>query len=33
VSAMPFYAHHGFVAEGDKFDEAGIAHCAMRRAL
>jgi predicted GNAT family N-acyltransferase len=33
VSATPFYAHHGFVAEGDEFDEAGIAHRAMRLAL
>lgn len=33
VSALPFYAHHGFVAEGDTFDEAGIPHQAMRRSL
>jgi predicted GNAT family N-acyltransferase len=31
--AMPFYAHHGFAAEGDAFDEAGIAHRTMRLAL
>jgi predicted GNAT family N-acyltransferase len=33
VSAMPFYARHGFVARGDAFDEAGIAHRAMELAL
>lgn len=33
VSAMPFYLRHGFVAEGDVFDEAGIAHRAMRLRL
>lgn len=33
VSAMPFYARHGFVARGDVFDEAGIAHRAMELAL
>lgn len=33
VAAMPFYARYGFVARGNVFDEAGIAHCAMERAL
>jgi predicted GNAT family N-acyltransferase len=33
VAAMPFYARYGFVARGDAFDEAGIAHCVMERAL
>lgn len=33
VAAMPFYARHRFVALGDVFEEAGIAHCAMERAL
>ena len=33
VAAMPFYARHGFVASGDVFDEAGIAHRVMTRAL
>lgn len=33
VAAMPFYARHGFVARGDVFDEAGIAHRVMERAL
>ena len=31
LDAMPFYARHGFVASGDVFDEAGIAHRVMRR--
>lgn len=31
VAAMPFYARHGFVASGDVFDEAGIAHRVMER--
>ena len=31
VDAMPFYARHGFVASGDVFDEAGIAHRVMQR--
>jgi predicted GNAT family N-acyltransferase len=30
TSALDFYARHGFVAEGDEFDEAGIAHRRMR---
>lgn len=29
VAAMPFYARHGFVAGGDVFEEAGIAHRVM----
>jgi predicted GNAT family N-acyltransferase len=29
VHAMPFYARHGFVAEGAPFEEAGIPHQAM----
>jgi predicted GNAT family N-acyltransferase len=33
VQAMPFYARHGFAAEGPPFDEAGIAHQAMALAL
>ena len=33
VHAMPFYARHGFAAEGPPFDEAGIAHQTMSRAL
>jgi predicted GNAT family N-acyltransferase len=30
---MSFYESHGFVAVGDEFDEAGIPHRAMERAL
>lgn len=33
VSAMNFYAKHGFVPVGDRFMEAGIEHQSMRRAL
>lgn len=33
VDAMPFYARHGFVASGDVFEEAGIAHRVMELAL
>lgn len=33
VTALPFYAAHGFVAEGSEFEEAGIAHRRMRLAL
>jgi predicted GNAT family N-acyltransferase len=33
VDAMPFYARYGFVARGDVFDEAGIAHRVMERAV
>lgn len=31
LHAVPFYARYGFVAEGEPFDEAGIAHVTMRR--
>ncbi|MCD9028673.1 GNAT family N-acetyltransferase [Luteimonas sp. BDR2-5] len=31
LAAMDLYARHGFVAHGPVFDEAGIAHRAMRR--
>ena len=31
--AMPFYARHGFVAEGDEYLEAGIPHQTMTRTL
>ena len=31
--ALPFYSRQGFVAEGEEFLEAGIAHCAMRLAI
>jgi hypothetical protein len=31
--ALPFYARLGFVAEGAEFDDAGIPHRRMRRAL
>lgn len=33
VAAVPFYVRHGFVASGDVFDEAGIAHRVMERPL
>lgn len=33
VSAESFYARHGFEPEGARFEEAGIEHQAMRRAL
>lgn len=33
VAAIPFYERHGFVAHGDAFDEAGIAHRTMARAV
>jgi predicted GNAT family N-acyltransferase len=33
LHAVPFYARHGFAAEGDPFDDAGIAHVTMRRRL
>ena len=33
VQAMPFYARDGFVATGDAFLEAGIAHRVMTRGL
>ena len=28
--AAPFYARHGFVQQGEQFEEAGIAHVEMR---
>ena len=33
VHALPFYRAHGFVEEGAEYEEAGIAHQAMRLAL
>jgi len=33
VHALGFYRAHGFQAEGPEYEEAGIAHRAMRRAL
>lgn len=33
VAAMPFYRRHGFVEEGEEFDDAGIPHKCMRHAL
>ena len=33
LSAAPFYERAGFVARGPEFDEAGIAHVEMLRAL
>ena len=33
VQAVPFYARHGFVVVGEPFDEAGIPHVVMERAL
>jgi len=33
VEAIPFYARHGFVAQGERFMEAGIEHQAMRLRL
>lgn len=33
VHAQPFYAAHGFVAEGGVFMDAGIEHVTMRHAL
>ena len=33
VHAMPFYARHGFVPSGSVYQEAGIPHRDMRRAL
>jgi len=29
LHAMPFYERHGFVAEGEPFDDAGIQHKVM----
>lgn len=31
--AVPFYERHGFKAEGDVYDDCGIAHITMRREL
>jgi predicted GNAT family N-acyltransferase len=31
LHAVPFYARFGFAAEGEPFDDAGIAHVTMRR--
>jgi predicted GNAT family N-acyltransferase len=33
LSAMPFYALHGFIASGAVFEEAGIDHRVMTRTL
>ena len=33
VHAIPFYARHGFVEAGERFDEAGIPHATMERVL
>lgn len=33
LHAQGFYARHGFVAHGEVYQDAGIAHIAMRRAL
>ena len=33
LSAQAFYARHGFVSEGEVFEDAGIAHITMRRRL
>jgi len=33
VHALPFYRAHGFVEEGPRYEEAGIAHQAMRLAF
>lgn len=33
LQALPFYSRHGFVAEGEVFDEVGIAHRLMCRTL
>ena len=33
VHALPFYRAHGFQPEGSVYEEAGIAHQEMRRAL
>ena len=33
TQAIPFYARHGFIAVGDEFMEAGIAHQGMARDL
>ena len=31
--ARDFYLRHGFVAEGEEYEEAGIPHIAMRASL
>jgi predicted GNAT family N-acyltransferase len=31
--AIAFYARHGFVTEGNEYDDAGIPHITMRCAL
>ena len=33
VHAVPFYRAHGFQADGPRYEEAGIPHQGMRRAL
>jgi len=33
IRAEPFYASHGYAAEGEAFMEAGIEHVRMRKAL
>lgn len=33
VQAIPFYERHGFRCDGREFEEAGIPHRSMRRAL
>jgi hypothetical protein len=33
IKAAPFYERHGYVVEGEPYDDAGIAHIAMRRPL
>jgi predicted GNAT family N-acyltransferase len=33
LTAAPFYARAGYAPEGEEFEEAGIAHVAMRRPL
>jgi predicted GNAT family N-acyltransferase len=33
LHAVPFYRRHGFAEEGEPFDDAGIEHISMRRAL
>ena len=33
LQAVPFYEKFGFTCEGEAFDEAGILHVRMRRAM
>jgi predicted GNAT family N-acyltransferase len=33
VHAVPFYTRHGYVIESEPYDDAGIPHVTMRRAL